>query len=121
MKPLRHPLVAGPGCRTPQTLLLIDERAALLRDAAARFYPGCSDREIARRLRTALLHYQGGRWQRERADLTCPKEHEDKLTAVLWMLLKVRDFVPSERTTRAALSQADVERGYVPLGIVTGW
>jgi hypothetical protein len=111
MKPLRHPLVAGPGCRTPQTLLLIDERDALVRDAA-RFYPGLSHREIARRLRTALLVYRDCRWRHDQSELTCPPQHAGKLTAVLWKLLKVRDFVPSERTVRAALSQAEVDRGF---------
>lgn len=111
MKQLRHPLVAGPGCRTPQTLLLIDERDALLREVA-RFFPGCSDREIARRLHIALLRYRDGRWQRERADLTCPKAHAGRLTAVLWAILKTRDYVPSERLIRAALSGAEVDRGF---------
>ena len=101
MKPLRHPLVAGPGCRTPQTLLLIDERAALLREAA-RFYPGLSQRETARLIRVALSRYQGARWQRERADLTCPVQHAGKLTAVLWKLLRVRDHHSGSRRSRIA-------------------
>jgi hypothetical protein len=46
MKPLRHPLVPdGRGHRTPQTLLLLDERDKLLIEAA-RFYPGASDGEV---------------------------------------------------------------------------
>ena len=46
--PLRHPLLrVGRGQRSPQTLLMIRERDALLREAA-RFYPGASDREAAR-------------------------------------------------------------------------
>ena len=52
MRPLRHPLVPDgrdPGHRTPQTLLLIDERDKLL-IAASRFFPGLSQREAARRL-----------------------------------------------------------------------
>jgi hypothetical protein len=64
MKPLRHPLVPdGRGHRTPQTLLLLDERDKLLIEAA-RFYPGASDREVGRLLRIALLRYQNGRWRR---------------------------------------------------------
>jgi hypothetical protein len=46
--------------RTPAVQLLIDERNDLIR-TAAKFYPGCSDREIARRLRTALSIYRDGR------------------------------------------------------------
>ena len=105
MKPLRHPLVAGPGCRTPQTLLLIDERDALLREAA-RFFPGLSHREVARRLRSALSIYRNGRWQRDCSEATCPIQHRDKLTAILWGILKTRDALVSDRTIRRALAVA---------------
>ena len=98
----RFDVVDGRGRRTPQTMLLLDERRALLVEAA-RFYPGLSQRETARRLRIALQRYQLGRWRRTRADLTCPKDHAGKLTGVLWMLLRVRDHVPSEMTIRRAL------------------
>jgi hypothetical protein len=100
MKPQRASAFAvavpldGRGRRTPQTLLLIHERDALLVEAA-RFYPGLSQRETARLIRVALSRYQTGRWQGERADLTCPAQHAGKLTAVLWMLLRVRDYVPA--------------------------
>ena len=107
--PLRHvhamPLDDRRGHRTPQTLLLIDERDALLTEAA-RFYPGASDREIARLLRTALLRYQRGAWRRERTEALCPPRNAGKLTAVLWMILKVRDAIPSERLVRAVLSRS---------------
>jgi hypothetical protein len=96
------PLRPGPGCRTPATLLLIDERDALLVEAA-RHFPGLSHREIARRLRTAIQRYQSGRWRRTRTELTCPPEHRGRLEAVLWAILKTRDYVPSEMTIRRAL------------------
>ena len=109
MKPLRPSIFddampAGPGRRTPQTLLLIDERARYLVEAA-RFYPGVSDREVARRLRRSLVLYQQGRWRRSRSDLTCahPVGHLD---AVLWCLLNIRDAIPSERLIRLAISRA---------------
>jgi hypothetical protein len=86
------------GHRSPQTLLLIDERDAFLREAAT-FFPGLSDRETARRIRSALARYQGGRWRRERTEATCPGRCRG-LDAVLWRLLKVRDHVPSEMTVR---------------------
>jgi hypothetical protein len=98
----RFDAVDGRGKRTPQTMLLLDERDMYLVEAA-RFFPACSDREIARRLRIALQRYRDGRWQRDRADLTCPVQHSGKLTAVCWMLLRVRDHVPSEMTIRRAL------------------
>jgi hypothetical protein len=83
-------------------MLLLDERDRYLVEAA-RCYPGCSDREIARRLHVALSRYRDGRWRRDQSELTCPSQHAGKLTAVLWMLLRVRDHVPSEVTIRRAL------------------
>jgi hypothetical protein len=106
MKPLRHPLFSidrrGHG-RTPQTQLLIDERAKLL-IVAARFYPGLSRREIARKLCAALSIYRGGRWRRDYAEATCPVQHQGKLTATLWAILKTRDALVAERTLRRVLA-----------------
>ena len=89
MRPLRHQ-VFGPGRRTPATMLLIDERDKLLIEAA-KFFPGCSDREIARRLHAALSRYRGGRWRRDRAEALCPVQHRGKLVQTMWCLLKVSD------------------------------
>ena len=110
MRPLRimDPNAApldGRGRRTPRALLMMDERDALLIEAA-RFFPGASDREIARQLRTALSRYRDGRWRREQVEVRCPAQHEGKLTALLWCVLKVRDHVPSERLIRAVLASA---------------
>jgi hypothetical protein len=91
--------------RTPAVQLRINERDALIR-AAARFYPGASDREIARRLHTELSTYRSGRFRRDRVDLTCPMQHRSKLTEVLWMILKVHDHVPCDRAIRTALARA---------------
>ena len=112
MKPLRHALLAdavplerGPGERTPQTLLLIDERDELVRAAARFFGAGLSDRELARRLRHVLSVYREGRWRRDRSEPTCPTRHRGRLDEVLWMILKTRDAVPSERLLRLVLSR----------------
>ena len=99
---MRHERFGGVGQRSPNTLLLLDERDQFLRAAAAHF-PGLSDREIARRLRSRLLIYRNGRWRRSCAELKAPHPPE-KIDAVLWAILKVRDAVPSERTIRAALA-----------------
>jgi hypothetical protein len=114
MKPVRTSDVAsaepcdGRGRRTPQTLLLLDERDGYLRQAAT-YFPGCSDRETARRLREALAIYRNGRWRRDRSEALCPPRHAGKLTAVLWMILKVRDAPPpSVRTITVALSRKSV-------------
>jgi hypothetical protein len=96
----------GRGRRTPATLLALDERDRCLIEAACHF-PGFSDREIARRLRSLLLIYRQGAWRRDRVDALCPPRHAGRLEAVLWMLLKVRDAIPSERTIRAVLSRTE--------------
>jgi len=84
-------------------LLELDERNAYLIEAA-RHFTG-SDREIARRLRSRLLIYQQGAWRRDRAELRCPPRHAGRLEAVLWCLLRVRDYVPSERLIRMSLAR----------------
>ncbi|QIG97527.1 hypothetical protein [Bradyrhizobium sp. 6(2017)] len=105
MKPNRHPLASGPGHRTPQTRLLLDERDALLVEAAARFYPGLYDRDVARRLHSALLRYRTSGWRRDCSEATCPPRIAGRLDGLLWAVLKVRDTTPpSERTIRRALS-----------------
>ena len=111
MKPLRTADVTGAtpvdlrGRRTRQFELPISERNKLLVEASA-FFPGCSDREVARRLRTALSNYRGGRWQRDRSEATCPLQHQGKLVRVLWMILRTVEHVPSERTIRLVLGRA---------------
>jgi hypothetical protein len=101
--------IDGRGHRTRQTELAISERDKLLVEAA-RFYPDMSDRAVARLLRAALLAYRNGRWRRDRIELTCPIKHKNKLVQVLWMILKTRDAIPSERTIRAALSRMEQPR-----------
>jgi hypothetical protein len=99
--------VDGRGRRSPATLLVLDERDALLIEAA-KFYPGASDREIARQLRTALSTYRNGRWRRDRVEALCPVQHKGKLMQVLWCLLKTRDAIPGERLIRAVLARASI-------------
>ena len=85
------------------TMLLLDERDSTLREAA-RFFPGLSDREIARRLREALSIYRDGRWRRDRLseEQTCPLQYRGQLREKLWLILRNSDFSPSERTIRRA-------------------
>lgn len=92
--------------RTPAVRLVLDERGKLLVEAA-RFFPGCSDRETARQLHAALSRYRDGRWRRDRAEALCPSQHRGKLTATLWMILKTTpDVLVAERTIRRALAAA---------------
>ena len=102
MRLIRHPLVPGPGHRTPQTMLRLDERDRLLVEIARDFYPGVSCRERAHRLRRRWLLYQQGRWRRTCVELKPPHE-AGSLDAALWHLLWIRDHVPSEMTIRRAL------------------
>jgi hypothetical protein len=108
MRPLRHPLASGAGHRTPQTMLLLDERDRYLREAA-RFFPYPSDREVARQLRRALLTYRGGAWRREYSEALCPERHRGKLKQALWCLLKSRDAIPCDRSIRTALAQSRIQ------------
>ena len=104
--PLRHPLLPiGRGQRSPQTSLAVSERDALLREVARRYCTGMSDRAAAAMLHTALMRYQTGRWRRSRVDLTCPHDGE-RLEAMCWRVLKVRDHCPSERLIRQVLSRS---------------
>ena len=111
MKPVRTAdltnavAVDGRGRRTPQTMLLIDKRDALLIEIARRFYPGLSHRETAHRLRQRWLIYRSGPWRRTWTELRCPHDPE-RLDALLWCLLRIRDAVPSERLIRYVLSRA---------------
>jgi hypothetical protein len=102
MNPLRHPLLPGPGHRTPQTMLLLDERDKLLAEAA-QFFPMCSQREQARRIAKSLLRYRCGAWRRHSVENTLPARCRG-LDAVCWKLLKTRDCLCSEATIRRALS-----------------
>jgi hypothetical protein len=92
------------GHRSPQTLLVINERDKYL-IAAARFFPGISDREIARQLHRALATYHAGRWRRDYTEATCPMQHKGRLQQLLWLIFKVHDHVPSLGTVRAALAR----------------
>ena len=104
MADLQSAVVTLDDGRTRAVELLISERNALIRDAA-RFYPGCTDRETARQLLIALARYRNSRWQRDRICEVCPAEHRGKLVQVLWLLLRTLDAIPSDRTVRAALAQ----------------
>jgi hypothetical protein len=105
MKPLRHPLLPdGRGRRLPAMLDAINRRDQLILEATDRYFPGVSGREIARRLRVALLRYREGRFRRTRVERTCLTQHLGRLDELLWMILKTRDTIPSERLVRLVLS-----------------
>jgi hypothetical protein len=91
------------GQRSPADVLSRTIRGHLLR-TAAKFFPGSSDREIARQLRTALSRYREGAWRRDRAEMRCPVRLRGSVSELFWQLLKARDAIPGDRTIRAALA-----------------
>ena len=104
MKPLRHPLMStGPGHRTPSTMLALYERDQFLREAAHRHCVGMSDRQAAAFLRTKLERYKAGAWRRDQTEDLCPTRHRGTVTEYCWMICKVSEYVPSDRTIRRAL------------------
>lgn len=98
--------IDGRGRRTNELLMRLDERDRYLIEAA-RFYPGLSHREVARQVRIAVLRYKTGRWRRTGSELRCPHDGE-RLDALLWCLLRVRDRVPSERLIRSVLADSTI-------------
>jgi hypothetical protein len=116
MKPVRTielthaELVDGRGRRSIHTLLLIRARDVLLVEAAM-FFPGASDREVARRLLAALKTYRAGRWRRDAALALCPPQHAGSYRALFWLILKLHDHVPCDRAVRAALARASITQG----------
>ena len=105
MKPLRHPLVFGPGHRTPATLLALDERDQYLREAST-FFHSPHDREVARQLRRALAIYRAGAWRRDGPGALCPARYAGTVKAAFWKTLKCHDAIPGDRTIRAALARS---------------
>jgi hypothetical protein len=91
--------------RTPAVRLVLDERDKLLVEAA-RFFPGLSQRETARQLRSALMRYRAGAWRRDRAEATCPPQHKGKLVQTLWCLLKTKDAIPGPRMITMVLARS---------------
>jgi hypothetical protein len=93
------------GHRLPSTLDEINHRDRLLAEAAAIFLRG-SSRAAARQLRRVLSRYAQGAWRRHCTEVECPVRLRDRIDEYLWRVLKVRDYVASERTIRAAIDEA---------------
>jgi hypothetical protein len=98
----------GPGERTPQTLLLLDESARLIREAVSRFFPNVSRRGAAKRFHGAAYRYSCGAWIRDRAELTCPARHRGKVEEYCWRLLKTVNRVPGESSIRQIISRRGI-------------
>jgi hypothetical protein len=101
---MRAEPVDARGRRPPADVLARAIRDHLLRTAAERFCAGMKHRPGATFLRTKLILYRQGSWQRDRIEPKCPDRHRDTLRELLWTILMVRDAVPSDRLIRAALA-----------------
>lgn len=101
-----HPFVPGPGVRTPQTLLWLDERNRFLVEAAA-FFRDPSDREVARQLRSALAIYRACAWRRDASLNLCPPKYAGTVKAAFWKCCKAVDATPpGVETIRKVLARA---------------
>lgn len=92
------------GHRTPQTMLLLNERGQFLRAARDRFCSGMSDNAAAAMLHAKLGRYREGAWRRDRSLDECPARHRGTIAEYCWMVFKVSGHVPSERSIRRALA-----------------
>jgi hypothetical protein len=99
--------VDGRGRRSNHTLLLIRARDLLVVEAA-RYFPSPSDRETARQLRKALMTYSSGRWRRDCSLSDCPPQYAGTYRMLFWVIFKLHDAIPGERTIRAILSQCSI-------------
>ena len=93
----------GRGQRKPADVVARASRDYLLRLACERHCQGLSDRAAAEMLRTKLARYASGAWQRDRAEDLCPARYHGRIEALLWQVLRARDYVPSARSIRRAL------------------
>lgn len=98
------PLKPRPGQRTYRTIQNIKRRDALLKEAAAKFFPGQHVSQPAFRLASDLAHYHATAWQRDRLCPECPAQYADKLRVLLFQILKCIDAPPSGRTIRRILA-----------------
>jgi hypothetical protein len=94
------------GRRLAETVLVIGERDRWFAEAAGLFMRDQSSRAAAHRLHVALARYREGAWRRERTAETVPLCRRSRLDGHLWMILRARDAIPSERTIRAAIDAA---------------
>jgi hypothetical protein len=95
------------GHRSYEFDLRLIERDKYLREAAARFCAGMSDRQAAAMLRTKLMRYREGGWRRDASETTPPTRLAGRIEAYCWRILKSRDAIPGDRTVRDALARSN--------------
>jgi hypothetical protein len=80
----------GRGQRTFQTITVLGQRDALLRDIAARFFPGQTIEAQSHGIADAWSRYDANAWQRERGLEHCPPHRAGRLEGELFKLQKLR-------------------------------
>jgi hypothetical protein len=95
------------GQRSLETLLSLQRRNAALRAANRAFYADMSAQATAHELHRELVRYLLTAWQRDRLLDAAPSRHAGRLREHLWLILRARDHVPSERTIRRILADAE--------------
>jgi hypothetical protein len=106
MKPLRHPLVPGPGIRLPMTLLYLTVRDLFLRAAAEIHCPDISGRQAAEWLHKRLARYRECGWQRDRIAEECPRRLYGRVEGLLWAALKCSDRLVGVELLRKVLAKS---------------
>src|ERR1700741_2564380 len=100
---LHRPMLRGAGHRTPQTLLLLDERDKMLIEARNLYCVGMSTNAAADYLHAKLSRSGSTAWQCDRVEDRCPPRLAGRLDALLWYALKSHDHAPSARLIRLVL------------------
>lgn len=113
--PLRHSAFVkrDPHSRSLLVALAIDQRNSLICDMRDTFYPNVvSGREAARLIHLALSRFEGGPWQRLRAEVECPARYRGKIEFACFVILRAAGRTPSEIRIRQIL--ADRPTRYPP-------
>ena len=93
----------APGERRPSTKAMHRARDALLREAAAEFFPARRP-SPARELHKAITRYAATGWLRECHLAACPAHREGTVQAVAWAVLKLENRVLSAKRIREVLA-----------------
>lgn len=78
-----------PGQRTAVTTIRIERRDELLREVAARFFPGLPAASQAREIARVMHDYFTRGWVNDRGDAECPARRRAHITGALWHVFKL--------------------------------
>lgn len=81
-----------------------EDRDRLIKEIAARFFPGLPYRDQARKISDAWTNYTSSAWVREARLDRCPGRREETLQGLFWKALKMRPHQPSYERIRKLLA-----------------